>query len=112
MIKPALVLWVLLFGASAVMAETTTEAATEAAAPVEMTETDDDTVEFVIADSVMEALSEQCLAESKEDKVDAEELDNFMEICMSVKVQEQMDLAYEKAVAEAEAEDAAEATDN
>lgn len=106
MIKPILVLWVSLLGVSAVMAETE-----EAVEPVEVTETDGDTVEFEIADSVMEALSEQCLAESKEDKVDAEELDNFMEICMSVKVQEQMDLAYEKAVAEAEAEDAAEGTD-
>jgi hypothetical protein len=123
MTKPALVLWALLFGVPAVMAETTTE---ETVVPAEATQADletgdDDTVEFVIADSVMEALSEQCLAESKEDKVADEELDNFMEICMVVKVQEQMDLAYEKAVAEAEAEagaeeesaeEAAEETDN
>lgn len=101
MIKPALALWVLLFSVSAVEAETTTEAA----APVDVAQADDGTVEFLIADSVIEALSKQCVAESKEDKVVAEELSNFMEICMAVKIEEQMDLAYEKAVAEAEATD-------
>lgn len=95
MIKPALVLWVSLLGASAVMAETTTGAVE----PIVVTLADDGTVEYSIADSVIEALSTQCLAESEEDQVVAEELDSFMEICMAVKIEEQMNLAYAKAVA-------------
>ena len=102
MIKLALVLGVLLFGAPVVMAETTADSS----GLIEVIEADDGTVEFLIGDDVMEALRVICVAESKEDQVVAEGLDEFMEICMAVKVEEQMDLAYAKAVAEAEKESA------
>lgn len=106
-LKTSLVLWGLLLTAPVVMAEATADVA--GVGMIEVIEADDGTVEFLIDDSVIGALRKQCVVESKEDKVVEGQLEEFMEICMAVKVEEQMDLAYAKAVADAEAEAKAEA---